>query len=135
MDYLKHYLLFMPTCFVFNWGSIKPQQAPNKEARPNSFMLAWGSNVSTKLKILNYPQGSVWQNTLCTRTSYTCKCACACVSTSATQTLLFFHLIGQMRYIVRLIFNSMLLCLQIPLCLSHQTLLIKMPTRIFQTTN
>ena len=34
-------------CFVFNWGGIYPRRAPDKEARPNPFMLAWVTNVLT----------------------------------------------------------------------------------------
>ena len=33
--------------FVFNWEDIKPSRAPDKEARPNPFMLAWVTNVLT----------------------------------------------------------------------------------------
>ena len=36
--------------FVFNWEGIKPWRAPDKEARPNPFILAWVTNVLTSPK-------------------------------------------------------------------------------------
>ena len=41
--------------FVFNWEGIKPWRAPDKEARPNPFMLAWVTNVLTSPKSFRSP--------------------------------------------------------------------------------